>query len=36
MNTFNFLPEGWNEETEELNINKIHNYKENNKIRNLI
>lgn len=32
MNTFNFLPEGWNEETEELNINKIHDYKENNKI----
>lgn len=32
MNTFNFVPEGWNEEAEELNINKIHDYKENNKI----
>lgn len=31
MNTFQFLPEGWDEETEELNLEKILEYKERNK-----
>ena len=32
MNTFQFVPEGWNEEVENLNLQKIQEYKEENKI----
>ena len=32
MNTFRFVPEGWNEEVENLNLQKIQEYKEENKI----
>lgn len=31
MNTFQFVPEGWNEEVEKLNLQKIQEYKEENK-----
>ena len=32
MNTFQFVPEGWNEQIEKLDINKIQEYKEENKV----
>ena len=32
MNTFRFVPEGWNEEVEILSLQKIQKYKEENKI----
>ena len=32
MNTFRFVPEGWNEEIEKLNLQKIREYKEENRI----
>lgn len=32
MNTFQFVPEGWNEQIEKLDMNKIQEYKEENKI----
>ena len=32
MNTFRFVPEGWNEEVENLSLQKIQKYKEENKI----
>lgn len=32
MNTFRFVPEGWNEEIENLNLQKIQKYQEENKI----
>ena len=32
MNTFQFVPEGWNKEVENLNLQKIQKYKEENKI----
>ncbi len=32
MNTFQFVPEGWNEQVEKLDINKIQEYKEKNKV----
>lgn len=32
MNTFQFVPEGWNEEVENLSLQKIQKYKEENKI----
>ena len=32
MNTFQFLPEGWNEEIENLDIQKIQEYKNQNKV----
>ena len=31
MNTFQFVPEGWNEEVENLNLQKIQEYKDENK-----
>ena len=32
MGAFNFLPEGWNEQVDELDMQKIHEYKNQNKI----
>ena len=32
MNTFQFMPEGWNEEVENLNLQKIQQYKDENRI----
>ena len=32
MNTFRFVPEGWNEEVENLSLQKIEQYKEENRI----
>ena len=32
MNTFRFVPEGWNEEVENLNLQKIQEYKQENKV----
>lgn len=32
MNTFRFVPEGWNEEVENLSLQKIQKYKEENRI----
>lgn len=32
MNTFQFVPEGWNEQIEKLDMNKIQEYKEENKV----
>ena len=32
MSAFNFLPEGWNEQVDELDMQKIHEYKNQNKI----
>ena len=32
MNTFQFAPEGWNEKIEKLDIEKVYEYKNENKI----